>query len=722
MRLFLALLLVPTISFAAVDSKAVDKSINDGVEYLYKQQAGDNWEKEGEFHHDQKTGQTALVVYALLASGQSAQDPRINKAVDYLKKTDADGAFALGFRCLVWLTLPKTPETKRMMQHDAKILQAAVINKGDSKGLYPATPGAAYGNSTAGQHAVLGMWAAGQSGIEVPRPYWTLVENAWTAHQDGSGGWAFTPKPSDKYPLTPECTAVGVATLLITGEYLHPDSEAATQTPAVTKGMKWLVDNFDKVPSEDRGKGEFPFSTLFAYERVAVASGLRKFGDKDWYDKGANWLLEKQKDDGSWPKEFGSTTSTALAVLFLSRGQSPLALSKLNYSTDGKAWNARPRDASNVSRYVGRQIEKEINWQAVSITEKPEEWHDAPILYLSGAGDIPLDEAGRDKLKQFILQGGVIVGNVENGNKTFADAFRKLGQTMFPAYEFRELPADHVIYTHEQFPRSKWKTPPSCLGLSNGVREFMLLLNGDPAKYWQSQNFAVHEAEFQLLSDIFLAWSDPMHLHKRGERYWMTADSSIKATKTIKLARIKYNGNWDPEPAGWQRLAAALRKDKKVDLQVSPVDIAGLHDFTTAHLTGTGSFKLDAVQRSQLASFINTGGTLVVDSAGGGDVFAEGVTNELNQLNLGKLETVDKADPLYAGMAHVEYRPIVRSVVKDLTDAPRVQVIKLNGRPAIFFSHEDLSAGLVGEAIDGVVGYQPATASEIMSRLLLTGK
>jgi len=55
-----------------------------------------------------------------------------------------------------------------------------------------------------------------------------------------------------------------------------------------------------------------------------------------------------------------------------------------------------------------------------------------------------------------------------------------------------------------------------------------------------------------------------------------------------------------------------------------------------------------------------------------------------------------------------------------LMKAPRVQGITFaGGRVGVFFSREDLSAGLVGQPVDGIVGYDPHTATTIMSRIIL---
>ncbi len=45
--------------------------------------------------------------------------------------------------------------------------------------------------------------------------------------------------------------------------------------------------------------------------------------------------------------------------------------------------------------------------------------------------------------------------------------------------------------------------------------------------------------------------------------------------------------------------------------------------------------------------------------------------------------------------------------------------ITIGGRVAVFYSPEDLSAGIVGEQVDGISGYDPASATQIMTNLIL---
>ena len=60
-------------------------------------------------------------------------------------------------------------------------------------------------------------------------------------------------------------------------------------------------------------------------------------------------------------------------------------MNKVQYEVGNKKeanWNQRPRDLANLSRYIGKQTERELNWQIVNLKAPVEELHDAPILYI----------------------------------------------------------------------------------------------------------------------------------------------------------------------------------------------------------------------------------------------------------------------------------------------------------------------------------------------------
>jgi hypothetical protein len=421
-------------------------------------------------------------------------------------------------------------------------------------------------------------------------------------------------------------------------------------------------------------------------------------------------------------------------MLFLSRGSAPLMMNKLDYSAasvvgaapkadDPPHWNQRPRDAANIARWVGRQIERDLNWQIVNLLASVDDLHDAPILYLAGNQAIELTSEQQEKLRQFVEEGGIILGNADAVSSNFAGAFQKLGKSMFPAYDFAPLPENHVIYTNQQFKRSQWKRKPTLLAMGNGARVFMLLLpDSDPARSWQMQAAAGREELFQLADDVFLYAVDKQNLRRRGESYIIRPNDKIVPTKSIALARIQCGGNWDPEPGGWRRVAAMLRNTSKIDLKVEAVNPEQLAGRSIAHLTGTSAVSFDPAARAAIKQFVEKGGTLIIDAAGGSTEFAKSVEAELaaifpeqkDQLN----QPLAPDHAIYGKLKSFGYRPYARTKLGTLK-GPQVRGIEIGGRIAVIYSREDLSVGLVGQPVDGIVGYDPETATAMMTRAIL---
>jgi hypothetical protein len=138
---------------------------------------------------------------------------------------------------------------------------------------------------------------------------------------------------------------------------------------------------------------------------------------------------------------------------------------------------------------------------------------------------------------------------------------------------------------------------------------------------------------------------------------------------------------------------------------------AGKALFKLAHLTGTTPLKLTDGQRKEIRDFIDAGGTLLIDAAGG---------TQSNALQ----NPLPPDSPLYNLPAQqidsFSYRPFARATLVGVLNRPRLCAIQHGGRIAAYFSREDLSAGLVGEPVDGVIGYDPDTATAIMQNIVLS--
>ena len=788
----LGIFLLATRDARAVPSvKEMDAAVDRAVAYLLSQQKEDGSWEEGPRPAKPVTsepwvpskyatygGETAIVTYALLAAGQSAQNPPIKKAIDWLEHVDLHGTYAIALRAQVWNLLPDKERSKTFVfarDRDRDFVYFSRIGKGPGAGFYtyvygadsdgllsPTTPpvdqkgqpdNTAFDRSNS-QYAVLGAWAVEQAGAEIPERYWEDEDQAWRGAQQPDGSWTYNNavnptmvyernaqgdvkvrpiRADDKIPDTaPTMTCAGVATLFITQDYIlranwHDNCDGGITNPAINRGLAWIDKNIDRIMSPNQG--EFHYAA-YGVERIGVASGRKYIGGTDWFDRGSQILVQTQAGDGSW----GATLhNTCFSILFLVRGQAPVMMNKLMYANTPQhqvdPWDERPRDVANLAKWMGkRSLEGFLNWQLVDLKYPVEEFHDAPILYISGSELLTLSDADTTKLRQFVEQGGMLLGNADCGRRAFTNGFKKLGSKLFPKYEFRVLPPTHPIFS-EQYKATKWRTHPRLEGLSNGVRELMIVIpDSDIGRAWQTDSYLAHDELFQLGGNIFLYATGRENLHHKGDSYIVRPQG--QPGRPIPIARLMLGDNPDPEPGGWPQLAAIMQNNFQVHLDINAVKLGtgDLAKYKIAHWTGTTKLLLNDAQRKELKAFVDNGGTLIIDSAGGSSVFATAVETELKQI-FGKAADKGLAAPLPKSHAlftdpqwkvdEIRYRSFATALIGNQTN-PRICGIATDaGRIGVFYSREDLSAGLVGEPVDGVLGYDQGVAAQLMRSMIL---
>jgi hypothetical protein len=742
----LALVAPPGAAFAA-SPKEVNEAIDKGVKYLYDVQQDANWEmtqaRQGDGAADvrgrQWGGLTAMATYALLASGENPQDPRLVKAINWLLDTEFDGTYAVGLRAQVWQFLPeKHPQRakiKAAIKRDRDILlEGASRNKGDMTGFYGYFPDHEGFDLSNSQYGVLGMWAVEQAGAEVSRKYWELQDKIWKEAQNQDGGWGYKPRDDSKATMA----AAGIATLFITQDYLldlRRDCQGNHFNQNIEMGIAWM----DRHVNELLGGN---FYGMYGVERIGVASGRKYFGNLDWYQVGSDFLVKNQGGDGAWGAEDDNHNArkipnTCFSLYFLTRGRAPVIMNKLDYTNHAKegketGWNQRPRDLANFCKWMTRNLDGRFtNWQIVNLRAQPHELHDAPILYIAGSEAFSLQKEEIDKLRLFVEQGGLILGNADCGNLKFTRSFTALGNQLFNN-EFRELPVTHPILSGQQFNATKWKNPrPRVMALGNGVREQMLLVqNDDLSKAWQTRADRAKESLFQLTANIYLYLVRERAITFKGETFYVRDNPEAKPEQSIKVARLEYPGNWNPEPGGWRRLATVMKNSGLATVSAEPVKLGTgkLKEFKVAHMTGTTKFKLSDPSRKEVMAFVEAGGTLVIDAAGGADEFADAATDELVKL-FGEPARKGAATPLPPGhelftlpelvVKDFDYRNYARGKKVGRLNTPRLAGIEANGRIVAFFSREDLSGSLVGQPVDGILGYSPETATDIVRNVLV---
>ena len=772
---------------AKFSDAAVEAAIEKGIKYLFSKQKSDgSWQHfTGHVQH-QPSGPTGLCVYALLDSGVSVQDPRIVKALGWLQKHPTAMTYSSACQANAWLAANRQSNGKyrKELYRDARLL---VYTSTDGKHNYPAEVGAAkgrYDNSNT-QFGLLGAWAAVQDNVEVPMQYFKNAMKHWEGDQNADGGWGYRAgaKGGHGGGSRGTMTAGGVASLFVCFDMLYADKFITCgrkmDYKPIARGLAWFDKNFaNSVRNVTRDKQGYYY--LYGIERVGLAAGYKYFGTQDWYKIGAMKLVADQKSNGSWlntasgkvnedpkpkpkpkaPAKNGKKNAmvdggpedwtvlaapkakqpesrpmdvinTCFSLLFLIRGRHPVLFNKLEFDGD---WNNRPRDLASLTLWISQTFERTLNWQIVNLKVPVKELHDAPILYISGSKELTFTKAQKDKLRTFVWQGGTLFSVTECNGKAFEQDIRKLYAELFPKYEMVPVDKTHPLYgAHFEL-----KGMPRFSVLSNGVRPLALHTTEDLSKAWQLKNRTTQRTYFQVAANLFLYVTDYGSLRHRGTSNW-PEPKATPVKKQVTIARIKHNGNCDPEPLAFDRFKLMMKNEQGVELKVTPPQpataLAG-GDAEIAVMTGTNAFKLSAKDKQALKAFVNRGGTLVIDAAGG-PRYASDTQTQINHrtgfaasaeemidevFGEGSLRRMSASAPLFSAggktIDRVRYRRETRKRLAGMKET-NLRAVLVGERPGVIYSPEDITGGLVGYECSTVDGYAPESAYELMRNIVL---
>ena len=710
----------PTQPVPVIDGERLDRAIASAIRFLESTVGADGMCK-GDFPASslQYGGQTSACAYALVSAGADPRKDATARALDWLAKAELKSTYAVAMRACALSGVRDDRVLPALRKDTQWLLRAA-----GADGAYTYTPrggatGDTYDNSNT-HMAVLAVWAAARRGVEVPQEYWRVIERHWINDQQTDGGWGYFVRPGAITNKTyGSMTAAGLATLFACFDNLHARQfircAATSDTKPIEEAFAWLAKHYSAAENPRLGPNRYHY-WLFALERVGLASGRKRFGDHDWFAEAAARLLETQNADGSWG--YGERIpETAFALIFLVRGRDPVLANKLQFT--GR-WNARPRDLANFTRFVGHEFERPVSWQIVRADVDADDLDDAPLLYLSGAGPIELTDAEVSALRRFALRGGLIVSEAACNNGSFTLDMQNLYTRMFPEFPLRRLRDDHPVYSAN----FKVKDFAGLSGVSNGVRLLAVHSPRELSLALQLGPDATQRPVFEVMANLYMFATDKGHLRPRGARLW-PAEATFQPVATIRLARIKHKGNCDPEPLAFDRLARILARDRRVRLEVSePMDPAALDasQWPVAHMTGTEAFTLSEAESVALREYLAAGGTILADAAGGSAPFAESVRKHIFPLAGGQFGgTLSSQHPVYRrpfAMEKVAYRRTLALALGEGKTTPRLHGEQLGGRIAVFFSPDDLTAGLVGYPQLGLLGYSPQSAVELMTNML----
>jgi len=272
------------------------------------------------------------------------------------------------------------------------------------------------------QYGVLGAWALEQAGAEIPVSFWKEEDQAWRKAQVASGGWITrgTRKIADDDLCGHRHVVHYAGYILQMNSKLFDTTRAGCPNTNIDRGLAWMDKHIQRSVRRRQLLRHVRHRTHRRGERPAPSSA-----PATGISSAADLLVKHQQPNGS----YGTVHDTAFAILFNgARARLPVMMNKLIYADPAKTqvdpWNERPRDTANLGgRWMGKHsVEGFFNWQVVKLDVPVEQFTMRRFCTSPAAGSSISSEADIAKLRAFIEQGGMILGNADGGNGNFAPA------------------------------------------------------------------------------------------------------------------------------------------------------------------------------------------------------------------------------------------------------------------------------------------------------------
>ncbi|MCL2640831.1 MAG: DUF4159 domain-containing protein, partial [Phycisphaerales bacterium] len=268
---------------------------------------------------------------------------------------------------------------------------------------------------------------------------------------------------------------------------------------------------------------------------------------------------------------------------------------------------------------------------------------------------------------------------------------------------------------------------PPLQGMSNGIRELWVHSPVDVGADWQMQRFASQHS-FELGRALYFYASGKASL--RSKLSPLVVEVKGGTGRPLTLARVDYAGNADPEPGAWERMTKIAKASLQIDLKPEMVKFADLDPkkHPLAHLTGTTTVTFTDDEAAALKAYLNAGGLLFVDAAGGNADFIASCKALFQKVYPNEeLAPLSPDNPIYVGAAHgggvkldsIDFRTYGRLKLQRRVNAPDFHGITVGDRTPIIFSSWDVCSGFLGTSTWGILGYGPKSAEALGRNLLL---
>ena len=401
----------------------------------------------------------------------------------------------------------------------------------------------------------------------------------------------------------------------------------------------------------------------------------------------------------------------------------PLFAAKLIYG-DTQDYMPNPGDLDNLMRHARYELGLWYGWKILDLQElvalhKEGKQSKLPMLYLTGYETFHLSEDQRNALRQYILDGGTLVGDATLGSPEMTRSFRNEIRTMFPDRSFDLLQVDHPIFRAYYAYRNvhyfdvdegfdfQVQGPPELLGMNIGTRTAVIFSPHDLSCGWDefvapSSKLRVPDAPRNkaLIPGDAIRFGLNIISYAAAMREVATVESvtreiiapTHRLRQTFVLAQLRHQGDWNPDPNSTNQWLRHISQDTSLsvgfELRYVDANESKIADYPFLYMTGFRDPKLTDAELLALQRHIAAGGFLFINNCSGFNEFDQHIRAVVSSLFPDQpLQLLSAEHPLYKSFYSITS---VRDRRTGAERPPELQGITVNDRLVLVYSKNDM--------------------------------
>lgn len=749
---------------AAKVSAAIDRCVSFLVNEQKKDgQRGGSWVGNGDYG----TGQTCLVTLALLSAGKTAKSPEVSRALTHIRAhKNPKRTYEAALQVMVLAAAEPAKDMKQIKDVTEWLVNAQTSSGGWSYGEI----GGGDGDESNTQFAVLALWEASKLGINVNAEVKgekdkSLVdairkcEQYWLKNRIGAA-WGYQNRgPSGSM------ACAGIASMVILQEATTGvDASVGNngiqccggqkEVSHVDQAMQWLASNI-ALDHNPHGQG-YTLYYLYALERVGRLTGQRLIGNRDWYREGAEFLLSTQLTGGSFRDGHDEVSSTAMALLFLSKGKRQVVVGHLQYGNDNN-WQKHRRAIQNLTGQIESVWKRELAWQSVRLEQADlASLLETPILFISGTREFKLNDAQRNLLREYTNNGGFIFAEACNGDGCKGDEFDKSFRIEMEKIfdkSLQKIPPSHPIWTAETrvdpnaLPMDFWLYGlDACCRTSVVYSPISLSCRWELARPFGIVKKYPPAIDGDIMNAVKLGVNVAAYATGRELKDKLDAVQIVQQQKnrqpldrgSLAIGKIMHSGGGDDTPKAvsnllefYRTLTQSLVENKTPMISLNSDEV---QKYPILYIHGRNKFRFTDEEASGLRKHFETAGIVLGDAICASADFSESVQKEFSKaLPESSWRTIEPKHTLMQrndGTGNFDLSNVTlldpSSPSSDIKQAKRdgpAQILALEwkGRIVMLFSPNDLSCALESKHSMQCRGYVREHAFHIGTNMILFG-